>query len=160
MIGIDSGKKGAFIVINDEGKMIDKMLMPVLENEYDTSQIVSFMEKYKEHTVIIEKIGVIYGVGKSVSFQMGYGLALIIGIASALKMRIVEVSPRRWQQSICSGVSAKKAKTKSKIVFKREFPELIDEFKITDKGNKSKNIHDGLIDARLIAEYGYRKIKH
>ena len=41
--------------------------------------------------------------------------------------------------------------------FKKIFPEHVEAFMITAKGNKSKNLHDGLVDAALIAEYARRK---
>ena len=40
--------------------------------------------------------------------------------------------------------------------FRKWFPLL--DFNMTENGNKSKNVHDGLVDAILIAEYCRRKL--
>jgi len=50
----------------------------------------------------------------------------------------------------------KQTKKMAEIVVCRLFPKL--DLYITEKGNPSKNIHSGLMDALLIAEYGRRKL--
>lgn len=169
IIGIDPGKHGGIVAIYEDGK-IDKFFIPKIENEIDVRQLQEiFFTLYRNDKtfVIIEKVHSVYGSSASATFSFGYVCGLLEGFIVGNNFRYVMIPPKEWQKEIFIGInpiykpSKKKGKgtleTKkmSEIVYKRLFPNV--DLYITENGNKSKKVHDGLVDALLLAEYGRRK---
>jgi len=160
ILGIDTGKRGGFVIIDESGKVIDKLIMPVIDKEYDVTTILSFLEDHKDvDFAVIEKIHAMFQVPAKTTFEMGKGYGIVLGLLYNFKIKFYEVTPKQWQKKIHVNCLASRAKDKSYYIFNREFPELAETFKISPKGNKTLKPHDGLIDALLIAEYGRRVLK-
>ena len=157
-IGIDPGKEGAFTVL-ESNKILEIMIMPIIpstqkgsKNEYDILAIVSFLEKYKNAIVILEKIHAIPMVKSTTAmFEMGKGFGLLLGILSALRMRYFLVHSKTWQSRMLRDINKKDTKQASIIIAQRLHPEQ--SFLATER---SKKMHDGMTDSLLIAEYGSR----
>ena len=169
-IGVDPGKSGGIVVVQD-GQIIDKVIMPVIGKEYDTQAITAFLLKYKEGGVVyMENLHAIFGVPARSNFELGRCVGIFQGIAMALKMPLIEYPPKEWQKFSWAGIPVVKNPTGKKkkdgtpryktdtkktslLAAKKIFPAI--DFTPTERAQKP---HDGLIDAGLIAWYGYNRI--
>lgn len=179
-VGIDIGKDGAIALIRPNGK-IETHHMPKIKTEIDLPSLVQIIipstsidEPSNDVHIVFEKLGVIFGSGKSTAFSMGYQsgaveMACVCQNISYTKVRAVE-----WQKAMLTGVDeisktnqfvkldeegdetvvSKKirdTKAMALVAIKRIFPTL----KLTF-GERATKPHDGLIDAVLMAEYARR----
>lgn len=161
-IGIDPGTSGAFSVLDEQGNIIEMLVMPMIGKEYDVRAIIEFLSKYKNNShVFIENVKAVSGVpvSSTSSFNFGFGVGLLNGIIQALEIPYTKVAVATWQKEMWEGVAEQKkygkkdTKTMSLIASRRLFPK--DDFLAT---SRSRVPHDGLVDASLIAEYGRRSL--
>jgi hypothetical protein len=170
IIAVDIGKKGAICVIHKDGSVsLDPMPMVSDEVDYHNLWMHLAMEKNKnlavnDVTVIFEKLGVIFGTSKTTAFSMGHQAGALEGMCVALGMSYYKITAKVWQKEMFQGTvlvtkkskSGKSVVTDTKatalIVVKQLFPNE----KLTF-GDRATKPHDGLIDARLMAEYARRK---
>lgn len=162
-IGIDPGLSGGIVVIDDAGKMVSKWIMPVYpeakgKNTLDLNELNSIFECIKKiaqkdgKTVscYLEKVHAMPGQGVSSMFKMGRGFGSIEAMLAAHKIPYKLVLPLRWSKVMHKDISKElKPKQRSLMVLKRSYPTL--DLRPTER---SKNPHEGLMDALLIAEYG------
>lgn len=163
-IGVDIGKGGAIVALNSDGSVLFEAPMPKIGTEIDERGVYDLLTQgwgdYDRH-VGFEQLGVILGTGKNVAFSMGYQLGLFKGICTACDIRYTAIHAKTWQKEMFMGVdpieklsdknkSGKTRDTKAMalIAHNRIFPSLGVNF-----GARAKKANDGLIDARLIAEY-------
>jgi hypothetical protein len=85
--------------------------------------------------------------------SMAYGCGLIEGMLIARRYRHAIVGARRWQKEILGGLVAGETKPAALSAARRLWPNL-DFWAIPDGCRK---LHDGIIDAALLAEYARRK---
>lgn len=175
IIGIDVGKNGAMVVMNSKGSLLYKTLFPKIKNEYDLNEfanIVRYIKSKAKNGIIcyIEKIHAIQGSAAGATFSFGESFMMPKAIMAALEIPYVLVPPQTWQEVIFDGITKIRkqstGKTKSGkpklgrvdtkamalIAFKQLYPKL--------NGlatERSKEPHDGIVDATHIAEYGRRK---
>lgn len=169
-IGIDPGKQGAIVIIDDKGNILNKIVMPTIgsSNEYDKQEIKNILNSTpldKTH-VGIEKPSVIFGISKSAVASLSHCVGMLEGIVTGLGLPHTMVSPKEWQKEMWSNIT-KVTKTKisdgksRKITDTKATSELaaINLYPNTDfrKSERSKNRHDGIIDAVLIANYCRKK---
>lgn len=154
-IGIDGGNAGGLVVL-DGNTIVEKTTMPIMEvtgsrNEYDCYQIIEFLSKYPDATVILEKAHAMPQLGSVQAFNFGKSFGTMIGILAALKMRYHIVHAKTWQNLLFRDQPKGDTKRASKIVAQRLFPN--ESFLPTER---SKKPHDGLTDATLLAYYGQK----
>tara|TARA_Y100000310_G_scaffold243676_1_gene248222 strand:- start:7054 stop:7629 length:576 start_codon:yes stop_codon:yes gene_type:complete len=113
--------------------------------------------------VVIEDIASFYGISASVNFKMGYNLGMIHALLDIHAEEYHLVKPSVWQKKIWieddkvirhnPSAKVRQSKTDTKATSlnaaKRIFP------KTNFIPEKKRKEHDGLIDAALIAHYGY-----
>lgn len=157
-LGIDPGKQGALTVLNQWGTIIETIGTPLIGKDYDKQEIRNFLLKYKYNHVGLENPNVIFGVGKSAVASLMHCVGLFEGILMGLQIPHTLVKPQEWQKECWKHV------TKQKKADGKSDPKATSilaainiwsswDFKITNKGGKSKNYNDGMIDAALIGEY-------
>lgn len=173
ILGIDPGKNGGLVLLSEEDKLISYYIPKKIGNEVDMRDLNDFFkgvvkEAYLE-MVFLEDVHSVFGASANSNFQFGKICGILEGLVCGYDLPYIKVKPKDWQKQAFEGIppiykpSKKKGKgtleTKkmAEIAFKRIFPEYIEMFSITDTGRKSINIHDGLVDAILIALYGRRK---
>ena len=155
--GVDNGLTGGLAVIQGN-KVIELLTMPTIvgsndRNEYDILAIIKTLEKYqKDSTLVIEKAQAMPKLGTVQAFSFGKLYGIMLGLASALKMRHVIIHSRTWQKEMFRDISAENTKQASVIIAKQLYPEQT--FLATER---SKKAHIGLTDAILIATYAQRK---
>jgi hypothetical protein len=158
-VGIDGGLKGAVVAIDSEGKLIYKMIMPVLKSsssrtEYDIPVICNifknFIVEYGLDNIVVglERAQITYLSGKNSCFGMGYYYGMLQGILTALGISYQVFRAVDWQKEILKGIAGDDPKQKSIIWCKRKYPN--ESFKATERCTKD---HDGTTDALCIATY-------
>jgi Holliday junction resolvasome RuvABC endonuclease subunit len=161
-IGIDPGLTGALVCLDGAGYIRRMTVMPTVKigkgNKLDAKAISSWIKKcFTEEMVrmvAIEEQRAMHKQGVTSTFTTGRGYGIIEGIVSALELPYEIVRPIDWQKVMFRGSPKGKGKALSKSIAQQLFPN--ETFK---KSDRCKNLHDGLTDAVLIAEYIRRKIK-
>jgi len=172
--GIDPGKKGALVVYTTTTKRMQKFVMPLnKQGNIDLKALCTLINKYfKKATVFLEKIHSIKGTGKQSMFTMGRGLGQL---ESALVCNGIDfhwVRPYDWQKAVWvpKDVIKKRSdsgktmvndtKASSMNAFKRIFPKTDVRYGDLESKKYKRTVHkDGIVDAALIAYYGYLKLK-
>lgn len=167
VIGFDPGKLGGWCILGDNGEILKKGVTPLIGKDYDTNALGKLIEECDY--VCVENPSVIEGASKSAVASLHKNVGFLHGVAVGCKKPYFLITPKEWQKvmweniprqykATSSSTSKKQVDTKatSTIAALRFFPE--EDFKITAKGNSgSKNYHDGIVDAALIARYFFEK---
>lgn len=162
-LGIDPGKQGAFVVINESDKIIYFKCMPVVESEISLSGIEDILLKIKSKcknikTVLENPIPFHKCARKSIMKQ-GKNYGIIKGMCYAYKLNFMEVEPNTWHKRICTGFKDKlNAKDKALLTFENKYGYSYKQFGdiVLSKRDKDKINYDifyGLMDAALLAQY-------
>lgn len=163
-IGIDIGKNGAIVVLPKKPftNTTLPIKMPLIGDQLDYHEVYRLLKSYENTDchVIFEKLGVIFGTGKSTAFSMGHQSGAIEMACVALNLPYTKVPAKQWQKEMFQGVeeilkkgkSSRDTKAMALIAAKRLFPD----FKLTF--GRATVPHDGAVDALLMAEYCKRKI--
>lgn len=168
--GIDPGKSGAIVFLTEEGEVFP-YATPKIGKEYDRQGVIKLLRKVSSKhdlVAVMEDINSHSAKGRQGAFIMGAGKEMWQMALTALEIPYSRVTPQAWQKEVCQGVpvqyvpcttnkSGKKKDTKATalLAYKNLFPKV--NLYITEKGNESKNAHDGMVDALLMAEYCRRK---
>lgn len=163
-MGIDPGKSGAFVVLNDSGEIVEIIPTPLIGKEYDKQAIRDIFCKYNYEKIGLEKPNVIFGVGKSAVASLMHCVGMFEGIMIGLGLPHIMVQPKEWQKECWKHVKTQKkadgktdTKATSILASINLWPNV--NFKITNKGGVSKNYNDGICDAALVGEYVRRMFK-
>lgn len=163
-LGIDPGKQGAYVVVDQDSNVIEKGGLPLIgKKEYDKKGIHMILDKYEYHHVGLEDPGMIQGAGKSAVAQLQRCVGMIEGMLIAKQMRYTLAKPKEWQKEMWKDVTKqmKMSTTGKTQVVDTKATSIIagtrlfarEDWKITNLGNPSSNYNDGMIDAALIADY-------
>ena len=161
-IGIDPGMTGALVCLDNAGNIRRMIVMPTMKvgakNKLDPKAITKWIKNcYTEEEVrmvAIEEQRAMHKQGVTSTFTTGRGYGILEGIVSALELPYEIVRPTDWQREMFRGLPKGKGKDHSKRIAQQLFPK--ETFK---KSERCTNIHDGLTDACLLAEYIRRKLK-
>lgn len=164
-LGIDPGKQGAFVVLDENSVIIEMYGTPLIGKEYDRQGIIDILTSYEFHKIGLENPAVIFGIGKSAVASLSHCVGLIEGMMVGLNIPFLLIQPKEWQKECWKHVKRQKkadgkgndTKATSTLAAVNLWPK--DNFKITNKGGKSVNHNDGMIDAVLVAEYVRRMFK-
>jgi hypothetical protein len=95
-------------------------------------------------------------MGSSHAFNYGRNFGFLEIAIKLSGLPVTYVLPKEWMKIMHEGISDDlKPKAKSLVALERLFPKLKDQLPKKPKGG----MHDGFVDALLIAGYGLRKIK-
>lgn len=158
-LGIDPGKQGAFVVIDENSKIIELIGTPLIGKEYDRKEIQNILMRYPYARIGLEDPAVIFGVGKSAVASLKHCVGLLEGMMIGLNLPHTLVVPKMWQKECWKHVKVQKkaggtgndTKATSILAATNLWSNI--NFKITNKGNSSANYNEGMVDAALIAEY-------
>ena len=152
-IGIDNGKKGGIVVINDNRRVVLKTVMPVIgtkKKEYDVREISDILKRYPADLVVLEKVMVMGPMTSKVgAMSNGWCLGFMEGLCNALDLPYVIVRPQEWQKHVFKGLGGKDTKSKSILYAKRMYP--LEDWRASERCKKD---HDGLTDGACLALYG------
>lgn len=96
-MGIDPGKSGAAVVVNQHGKLFDLVRF----NETDDA-VNSFFECHSTWitSAVLERVHSMPGQGVSSTFKFGMSFGFIQGLLRAHKISHHLVTPQTWQKSM------------------------------------------------------------
>jgi len=168
-LGVDNGLGGAMCLIDAEGNIIDKILMPVIEvkkgkgqgtrRKYDATGIAQWITTHsmlcKIALTAVEDIIAMPSQSSSSTISVGYGHGLIIGVLTALRLPHIIVRPPVWQKIIFQNVQSGGDSKEKSIQFATQTKPLED-WKETPR---CRGAFDGLTDSFAIAEYCRRQAK-
>jgi hypothetical protein len=163
VIGVDIGQSGAIVVVED-GRILAKYPMPVFDGRTDSRKFAAILAKNRTDNchVVMEKFAGFFGYAKSGACSISRQLGNIESIVELLKIPYTQVIPRVWQKEMWVGTKDYSKKSKGKDIRDTKRISLIaarklapdEKFLMTKRSTKP---HDGLVDAFLMAMYGYRK---
>jgi len=161
ILGIDPGKDGAFVVIDENGTMLYFKVMPLGPDDQPHYEGIKevLMEINKAHYIPLAYLerAMPMAMGAKHAFNYGRGFAALEIALREVGIPYSMLEPSKWTKDIFQGIDSNlKAKAQASIAVSRLFPE---EHKKIPTSPRSKKMHDGIIDALLMAEYGRRQIK-
>lgn len=179
--GIDPGKTGHIVILDQDGQILFQKQTPLIGKEYDKQemhQIIYQFEKTQTHIChfVLEDVHATQMGGKSSNFDFGRGKGLWEMALTARFVPHTMVTAKQWQKQMWQGVKkqykstrrktkagnfVKKIDTKatSLLAAKNLMPNE-DWRNISDKtGKPLSSINDGKVDAYLMAEYCRRNFK-
>ena len=157
ILGIDPGQAGSIVALFGNQSNLDIELMPLKPNkDIDFKKVKEILESYSE---LYEEIHIFLeralpmAMGSKHAFNYGRGFAAIEIAIEELEIPVTYVEPAKWAKLMHDGINTKyKTKEKSAIAFKRLFPKLVPKIPKSKKGR----LHEGVVEATLIAAYGQR----
>ena len=156
VLGIDLGAKGAICKMNNSLEVEYLRPMPTLGTKYspkDTFNLIKELNEKGNVFAFMEKVSAFPGQSSKSMFSYGQHVGGIEMILIALNIPYEMVPPKTWQKTMFSGTEAKQnPKVRALASASRLAPTF--DFKASER---SKNPHDGMIDAYLIATFGIRK---
>lgn len=171
ILGFDPGKvNGALAtLVNGVPDLIlpfPKVDLSKNKEEVDYEDLLSIVKMVKDNSdsliMVVEKVHAFQKSGASSSFNFGYICGFLRGIAMGLDIRLELVHPIRWQNVVCEGVpysydkkGKKDTKARALTTATNLYPD-VDLYDPTKRRDKRSKPHDGMVDALLIATYGYK----
>lgn len=152
VVGIDPGEvSGGYATRWADGRIHgDKM-----KNTKDLTSYLRGVKAFKDQEtyVFIEKAQSFPKQGIASAFNYGRHFGELLGICGSLGLSVTLVHPRVWTKQMHIGAKTDEPKKRSLEVCQRLFPEV--NLLGTER---SKNPHEGIVDALLIMEFGRRQL--
>lgn len=154
VIAIDPGLTGAIIFL--DGEKFETFLIPHHENkDVNFEEVQKILAKFSGAHVFLER-AMPLAMGAKHAFNYGRGFMVLELAVKLSGLAVTYVEPAKWVKLMHEGISKDlKPKAKSLIAVQRLFPNLIDKIPKTPKSGK---MHEGVVDALLIAGYGARTL--
>lgn len=105
IFGIDPGVSGSIVAIDEEGRLIDHMIMPTImigkKNRVSGSEIAGFIRQHywDGAKAVIEQVGAMPGQGVSSMFSFGHSAGIVEGVVQAMGMQYITVTPQAWKKT-------------------------------------------------------------
>jgi hypothetical protein len=161
ILGVDPGLNGGLALRSANGLIIEPMPTFTMKSGkktktvLDTAALIRWLKAHAEsiQLAVIETPG--YRPGQSVQSgaTVGTNFGILQGALLTLGIPVELVTPQTWMKAMHSGIPDADSKSRSLMAVSRLFPEI--DFR---ESPKHKRIHDGMAEACLIAEYGFRKL--
>ncbi len=160
VLAIDPGLSGAF-VLTDGDSVFKSYSMPLVVTGKEKSisytgalGILGDIEgRYGKVHVFLER-ALPMAMGSKHAFNYGRGFETLVIAIATRHLAYTMVEPSRWMKEMHQGISGDlKSKAKSLIAVERLYPQFMSVLPKRPKGG----LHDGPIDALLIAGYGLRR---
>lgn len=163
-VGVDHGKNGAIVAIDDTGKSIlRKIKTPMItsgkgKDEYDLPAMAELLKEFQAlwvggvHVTFEKLHAMPFKMGGSqANFQRGLSFGLWSAYLTMLGIPRTVVAPRTWQKAMLADMNVEDTKQASVLAAQRLWP--TEDWRRTER---CKNLDDGFTDAALLAEYGRR----
>lgn len=154
VIGIDPGLTGAIVVLS--GDEMETFSMPLQENkDVDFEKVRLILADIGSGHVFLER-AMPLAMGAKHAFNYGRGFMALELAVKLSGLAVTYVEPAKWVKLMHEGISKDlKPKAKSLIAVQRLFPNLVAKIPKTPKSGK---MHEGVVDALLIAGFGARSL--
>jgi hypothetical protein len=163
ILGIDPGSKGACVQIYCEN--LYPTYYTFLNCEDISCKAKDYISNIKDliytsDLILIEDVHSIFGTSAKSNFNFGFNVGMQYMACEAFKndwSEVIRIAPKKWQASVIQpsdvvlkeGKKTKDTKKTALNAARRLFPNA----NLVPKGKKVP--HDGLVDALLIAYYGF-----
>lgn len=157
VLAIDPGLTGAFVYLTDSGEF-EFEVMPIIKNdkdkEIDFDEVSKILKHYDGAHVILER-AMPMAMGAKHAFNYGRGFAALEIAIKINGSSVTYVEPQKWAKVMHDGISSDlKPKAKSVIAVNRLFKKMVKAI----PASKNGKLHEGIVDALLLAGYGLRQI--
>lgn len=154
VVGIDPGQNGGFAILYEGGfEFLPMPLVSKKTKEVDFFKVLSILEGLPPNSaVFLERA---YGgqMGATSAFNYGRGFAALRIALAVSEQAVALIEPSKWCKEMHQGISSDlKPKVKSLEAMRREFPKELKAM----PANRNGKVHEGILDAFLIAAYGQR----
>ena len=155
-LGIDGGKKGGFVLMDLNMRIVQKCIMPITpDKDFDIPEIVRILKSALSHSkalcVYLEQAHPRPISGKRACFMNGFGYGIIQGILQGMEIDYKLVAPSVWMKSVLG--ANRQLRIKGSVDWCRDnYPG-----EVWRPTARSTNAHDGMTDACCIAVYGCTK---
>lgn len=147
--GIDPGKTGAVSVIEDSNVYVYPMPLNE-EQSVDFTEVANILRKHNPDVVYIEAVSSRPMQGSVSVFTFGFSTGGLHGVCHALGIKIVKVSPQKWQKYLMGKEKGVKHTKEMTIEFiKKTYPNV--SLMATKRSRKES---DGMADSLAIATFG------
>lgn len=160
-IGIDPGQSGALVSLDSVNGEFSYAVMPVVQNgktmdvSFEDFEFLLADHSSKDSHIFLERAAPFH-MGTTSAFNYGRGFAAIEIAIQRSEIPVTYVEAGKWTKVIHQGISQDlKPKAKSLIALKRLFPKLA---KLIPAAKTGK-LHEGVVDALLIAAFGMNQKK-
>lgn len=156
ILGVDPGLNGGLVVINADGEIVAKTVVPIFDGkrkEYDIKSIEAFIRQNNVGLAVLEKSTTRPLQSAQSTFTTGKGFGMYWAIFHVMGIKLALVSPQVWQKAIIQSPKGE-SKQYAMLYCARTWPR--EEWRATPR---SKNPHDGLCDAACLAAYGLQHTK-
>lgn len=151
VVGVDPGLGGGIVLLGENGLKFWEM--PVNDEGVQFGELEKIFNNFLGVHIFLER-AIPMAQGAKAAFSSGKYFAYVEIAIKLSRNSVTYVEPHKWPKVMHSGISADlKPKAKSLIALERLYPNYIDQIPRTPK---SKKLHDGIVDALLIAGYGQR----
>lgn len=104
--GIDPGRTGALVVLDDRGSLLLAKRVPLVGKEFDEPEMVRLLTEFAIAGCAIERVSAMPGQGVTSMFTFGAGFGLWRGMLAALRIPYELASPQTWQKAMLQGRSS------------------------------------------------------
>jgi crossover junction endodeoxyribonuclease RuvC len=160
-LGIDPGLHGAWALLSAGGELVSLSALPLSGGRLDARALAAQWSGLPPvRSVAVELVHAMPGQGVTSMFSFGETTGIILGVLGALGHIPVRPTPQRWQKALGVALPADSLETdkaaRRKAVKARAAVAAcnligLDAGQLTPKG--CRTLHDGLVDAVLIAEW-------
>lgn len=161
IVGIDPGLTGGIAVLDRGGKLELLEALPVVAGLLDVHKIASVLRWSDSRTVdypdvYLELVGAMPKQGVSSTFKFGRTFGTLEGIVGALGFPLHLIRPKEWQKVAHLGTpGVADPKERSILAASRLYPTADLVRGTTTTRERATKPHLGLVDALLIAHYGW-----
>lgn len=148
LIGVDPGCSGAIVLTNDDGSLLEYLLMPTIKvgtkTRVNGAAIAAFLKSWcapHEMHAFIEQVGAMPKQGVSSMFTFGHAVGTVEGVLAGAGIPVTHVTPQAWKKSAGLIGSDKDAARSRAIML---YPNL----RALDAVGKGQAIADALLIAR------------
>lgn len=155
ILGIDPGQKGALVLLQHGKQVLVQADMPLEDSkDADFDGLMSLFKSLEPDVVYLER-AMPMAMGSKHAFNYGRHFACIEIAIRQSRLPVVYVEPSKWMRVVLEGVDSRlKPKERSWIALQRLMPTFAEK---VPKGRTGRP-HDGVVDACLIALYGFMRV--
>ncbi len=159
IVGIDPGKSGAIVELTHDGRIFAHHLFPFDEGGMilypALKELFNGIASHISGGKVFLERALPMAMGAKHAFNYGRDFQSIMIALSECNLPFELVEPSKWTKVICAGIDTNlKAKARSALALRQLMPSEVHKIPVSPK---AKNMHDGVLEAALIAEYGRRQ---
>lgn len=155
ILGVDPGLQGGIAIREDDSVILE--VMPLLNGTIDVLELGRILQPFACQIQRCYLEASSLRPMQSGQFQIGRGYGRIEAVLDMLKIPTTTIRPQEWSKAYDHGASAKdkherykQIKVARKKIAERVYPGI--NFLATQRSTVS---HEGLVDAALIADWGF-----